>query len=254
VSAALTELVRAETDRTPGALTDRDALLAAQARRLTALRAAGDRLCFGRLDLADGTRHYLGRIGLAEPAGTGRALLDWRAPAAAAFYRATRGQPLGVARRRHLSVHGRRVTAVSDELLDPAAGAAVDGGAHLDPDAALFAALNAPRDGRMHDVVATIQAEQDRIIRAPLPGVLVVQGGPGTGKTVVALHRAAYLLYSHRDRLRSGVLVVGPGPRFVDYIGAVLPSLGDTAPPCAPSGSCTTASTPAPPTPRRSRP
>jgi hypothetical protein len=119
------------------------------------------------------------------------------------------------------------VTAVSDELLDPAAGAAVDGGAHLDPDAALFAALNAPRDGRMHDVVATIQAEQDRIIVAPLPDVLVVQGGPGTGKTVVALHRAAYLLYSHRDRLRSGVLVVGPGPRFVDYIGAVLPSLGE---------------------------
>jgi DNA helicase IV len=103
----------------------------------------------------------------------------------------------------------------------------VDGGAHLDADAALFAALNAPRDGQMHDVVATIQAEQDRIIRAPLPGVLVVQGGPGTGKTVVALHRAAYLLYAHRDRLRSGVLVVGPGQRFLDYISQVLPSLGE---------------------------
>ena len=226
-STALHELARADTNRTPAAVAERDALLAAHAGRLAALRAAEDKLCFGRLDLTDGTRHYVGRVGLSDPDGSARALLDWRAPAAAAFYRATRAQPLGVARRRHLSVRGRRVAAVTDELLHPEAAAAVDGGAHLDADAALFAALNAPRDGQMHDVVATIQAEQDRIIRAPLPGVLVVQGGPGTGKTVVALHRAAYLLFTHRERLRSGVLVVGPGQRFLDYISQVLPSLGE---------------------------
>ena len=155
-------------------------------------------------------------------------LVDWRAPAAEPFYRATPAEPYGVIRRRHLRTRGRAVLDVEDDVFD------VDGLTDADRETlggggALLAALNASRTGRMRDIVATIQAEQDRVIRAEPSGVLVVQGGPGTGKTAVALHRAAYLLYTHRERLaRSGVLVVGPGPAFVRYIERVLPSLGET--------------------------
>jgi DNA helicase IV len=161
-------------------------------------------------------------------------LTDWRAPAAQAFYRATSANPDGVARRRHLVTRGRSVSGVEDEVLDldhlAADGEAGDGAlAGLSGEGALLAALAARRTGRMGDIVATIQAEQDAIIRAELQGALVVQGGPGTGKTAVALHRAAYLLYAHRRTLeRSGVLLVGPSRTFLRYIDQVLPSLGET--------------------------
>jgi DNA helicase IV len=206
---------------------DRDALVARHADRLAQLHAAEDGLCFGRLDLGDGSRLYIGRIGLLDD-DREPLLVDWRAPAAQPFYRATPAAPAGVVRRRHLRTRARRVIDIEDDVLDLDAlsDAEREG---LNGEAALLAALGASRTGRMTDIVATIQAEQDRVIRADLPGILVVQGGPGTGKTAVALHRAAYLLYTHRDRLaRRGVLVVGPNPTFLRYIEQVLPSLGET--------------------------
>lgn len=228
-AAGLAELQRAGTVGTPGARVERDAFLALQRDTLNRLNAVEERLCIGRLDLLDQTSRYIGRVGLTDSAGT-RMLVDWRAPAAQAFYRATPAEPDGAISRRHLTTRGRTVTGIQDEVLDLAAftasGRATDA---VSADDALMLALNARRTGHMRDIVATIQAEQDRIIRAPMAGLLVVQGGPGTGKTVVALHRAAFLLYAHRDRLaRTGVLVVGPNPRFLDYISQVLPSLGET--------------------------
>src|SRR5919206_1151405 len=155
--------------------------------------------------------------------------MDWRAPAAQPFYTATAASPEGIRRRRHLRTRGRTVTAVDEEVLD-LAEAAASTSSGLTSEAALMAAVSAARTGRMGDIVATIQAEQDAVIRSKPSGVLVVQGGPGTGKTAVALHRAAYLLYTHRDRLaRRGVLVVGPNATFLRYIGQVLPSLGETS-------------------------
>jgi DNA helicase IV len=206
---------------------DRDAFVARHADRLAQLHAAEDGLCFGRLDLDDGSRLYIGRIGLLDD-DREPLLVDWRAPAARPFYRATPAAPDGVVRRRHLRTRARRVIDIEDDVLDLDAlsDAEREG---LNGEAALLAALGASRTGRMSDIVATIQAEQDRVIRADLPGILVVQGGPGTGKTAVALHRAAYLLYTHRDRLaRRGVLVVGPNPTFLRYIEQVLPSLGES--------------------------
>ena len=184
-------------------------------------------LCFGRIDTDDGATFYIGRIGLFDD-DHDPLLIDWRAPVAQPFYRATAADPIGVFRRRHIRLAGRTVVAVDDDILDLAA---LDDHDHesLIGEAALFASLSADRTGRMSEIVATIQAEQDAIIRSGLPGVLVVQGGPGTGKTVVALHRAAYLLYTHRDQLaRRGVLVVGPNATFLRYIEQVLPSLGET--------------------------
>ncbi len=220
---------RSATAGTPGARSERDALASVHSDHLIQLNAVGDRLCFGRLDLRDNQRRYVGRVGLSDDEGV-RLLIDWRAPAAEAFYRATAADPLGVISRRHLTTAGRTVTAISDEVLDlDAFAAAGRDSATVSEDGALMLSLNAHRSGQMHDIVATIQAEQDRIIREALGGVLVVQGGPGTGKTAVALHRAAYLLYAHRDRLaRTGVLLVGPNPRFLRYIDQVLPSLGET--------------------------
>src|SRR3954454_14134526 len=156
--------------------------------------------------------------------------MDWRAPAARPFYTATAASPEGMRRRRHLRTRRREVLAIDDEVLDLDDATAVSQSSGLTSEAALLAAVDARRTGRMSDIVATIQAEQDSIIRSKPSGVLVVQGGPGTGKTAVALHRAAYLLYTHRDRLaRRGVLVVGPNPTFLRYIGQVLPSLGETS-------------------------
>lgn len=225
----LAELSRAGSAGTPAARVERDALLTLGRDNLARLSAVEERLCIGRLDLLEGGHRYVGRIGLTGPDGA-RMLLDWRAPAAQAFYRATPAEPAGAISRRHLITRNRQVTGIQDEVLDlagfTAAGRSTD---TVSADDALMLSLNAHRTGRMSDIVATIQAEQDRIIRAELAGVLVVQGGPGTGKTVVALHRAAYLLYAHRERLaRSGVLVVGPNARFLDYISQVLPSLGET--------------------------
>jgi DNA helicase IV len=206
---------------------DRDALVGRHAERLARLSSAESGLCFGRLDMADGTRRYVGRLGILDD-DREPLLIDWRAPAAQAFYRATPAEPFGVVRRRHLRTRGRKVVAFEDDVLDLDA-LSDDERADLSGEAALLAALNANRTGSMADIVATIQAEQDRIIRSDLAGVLVVQGGPGTGKTAVALHRAAYLLYTHRERLaRRGVLVVGPNPVFLRYIEQVLPSLGET--------------------------
>jgi DNA helicase IV len=220
-----------ETVGTPQALTERDAAVAMYTDRLAALRAAEHGLAFGRLDAEDGERRYVGRLGLLDEDNEYEPLLmDWRAPAARPFYTATAASPEGMRRRRHLRTRRREVLAIDDEVLDLTAADAAASRAGLTSEAALMAAVGAARTGRMGDIVATIQAEQDAIIRSTPSGVLVVQGGPGTGKTAVALHRAAYLLYTHRDRLaRRGVLVVGPNPTFLRYIGQVLPSLGETS-------------------------
>lgn len=229
------DLRRAQHDQTagtPAAMTEQDAFVRLYTERLQALDAAETRLCFGRLDLADGQRRYVGRLGLADDEQ--RPLLtDWRAPAAEPFYQATNADPRGVVRRRHIVTAGREVTSLEDDVLDLSALAEGDAGVHAEDiqgGGVLMAALAARRTGRMHDIVATMQAEQDAIVRSPLEGILVVEGAPGCGKTVVALHRAAYLLYTHRDRLaRSGVLIVGPNRIFLRYIGQVLPALGETA-------------------------
>ncbi|HVL86349.1 MAG TPA: helicase, partial [Pseudonocardia sp.] len=228
----LQQVLHDETVGTPQALTERDAAAAMYTDRLAALRAAEHGLAFGRLDTDDGERRYVGRLGLLDEERDYEPLLmDWRAPAARPFYTATAASPEGMRRRRHLRTRRREVVGIDDEVLDladPDAERASRSG--LTSEAALLAAVDARRTGRMGDIVATIQAEQDRIIRARPSGVLVVQGGPGTGKTAVALHRAAYLLYTHRDRLaRRGVLVVGPNATFLRYIGQVLPSLGETS-------------------------
>ncbi|WP_336853224.1 HelD family protein [Sinomonas albida] len=206
-------------------ISERDAFAALYEDRLAQLDAVEDRLVFGRLDLDDGEAQYIGRIGLSTD-DLRRLMVDWRAPEASHFYQATAFDRQGVRRRRHLILQGRDVKAIEDDILD---SDMLDPTHHHQGEGALLAALNSKRTGRMADIVSTIQAEQDRIIRASMPGALVVQGGPGTGKTAVALHRAAYLLYSHRDRLKSaGVLLVGPSLSFMKYIERVLPSLGET--------------------------
>lgn len=204
---------------------ERDAFATMYEDRLAQLNAVDDRLVFGRLDLDDGEKRYIGRIGLSTE-DLQRLMVDWRAPEAGTFYQATAFERQGVRRRRHLILKGRNVQAVEDDVLDYSM---LEEEAALQGEGALLAALNSKRTGQMSDIVGTIQAEQDRIIRAPLAGTLVVQGGPGTGKTAVALHRAAYLLYTHRERLKSaGVLLVGPSNAFIRYIERVLPSLGET--------------------------
>lgn len=214
------------------ARSERDSFARLYEDQLGQLREVDARLVFGRLLLdapADGTDHrYIGRIGLRDD-DQQSVLVDWRAQQASAFYQATASEPMGVRARRHLTMSGRTVIRVDDDVFDERLLAASDGAAHIRGEGALLAAVTAQRTGRMHDIVATIQAEQDRIIRSDIRGALVVQGGPGTGKTAVALHRAAYLLYANRQRLgSSGVLVVGPSPAFLRYIEAVLPSLGET--------------------------
>lgn len=202
--------------------------------RIVQLREVDDRLAFGRLEGAPddvtgkAVYRYIGRVGLRDT-DQHPLLLDWRVPQASAFYQATAATPLGARARRHLLSQGRRIIRIEDEILDASLLDDNPEAARHQGEGALLAALTARRTGHMTDIVSTIQAEQDRIIRSDLPGVLVVQGGPGTGKTAVALHRAAYLLYTHRDRLKnSGVLIVGPSRSFLQYIEAVLPSLGET--------------------------
>src|SRR5215471_13469468 len=210
------------------ARTEREVFSLQYSQQIAQLDAAENRLCFGRLDFTDGERRYIGRIGIhADSDDYQQLLMDWRADAARPFYLATAMSPEDVRRRRHIETRNRVVTSLDDEILD-LASADPDRRDGLTGEAALLAAMTASRTGRMSDIVETIQAEQDRIIRSPLPGVLVVQGGPGTGKTAVALHRAAYLLYTHRFPLeRQGVLVVGPNRLFLRYIEQVLPSLGE---------------------------
>lgn len=202
---------------------ERDVRVRASDREVKRLKVADNGLCFGRLDSLSGDRSYIGRIGLFdEENGYAPLLLDWRAPASRAFYVATAASPEGMRRRRQFHMRGRRLVDYTDEVLGRPGGGERG-------DAALLAALDAPRGEGMRDIVATIQAEQDEIIRLDHPGVVVIEGGPGTGKTVVALHRVAYLLYTRRERIeRNGVLVVGPNPAFLDHISRVLPSLGES--------------------------
>jgi len=209
---------------------ERDSFARIYEDRIAQLRQIDERLAFGRLELGtddtDSVYRYIGRIGLRDE-DQQPLLLDWRVPQARAFYQATAATPLGARARRHLQSQGRNIVRIDDEIFDEAL--LTEDVASLQGEAALMATLSSQRTGRMGDIVATIQAEQDRIIRSELRGTLVVQGGPGTGKTAVALHRAAYLLYSHRERLAaSGVLIVGPSRSFLQYIEAVLPSLGET--------------------------
>ncbi|MEO8221518.1 MAG: UvrD-helicase domain-containing protein [Specibacter sp.] len=221
----LADVRRAKSMGTHQNRSERDAFATLYENRLAQLNAVDDKLVFGRLDLESDEKRYIGRIGLST-ADLRQLMVDWRAPEAGTFYQATAFERMGVRRRRHLILQGRNVKAIEDDVLDHTM--LVDG-EHLQGEGALLAALNSKRTGRMNDIVGTIQSEQDRIIRSPLSGALVVQGGPGTGKTAVALHRAAYLLYTHRERLQSaGVLLVGPSNAFMKYIERVLPSLGET--------------------------
>jgi DNA helicase IV len=198
--------------------------------RLSQLQLGDASLLFGRIDREQeegGDTFYIGRLAVSDP-NQEPIVVDWRAPVAEPFYRATGRHPMGLARRRYFSTRGRQLLGIEDELFGEHA-LDLGEGAGLQGQGTLIAALETARSGRMGDIVATIQGEQDEIIRAPLPGVLVVQGGPGTGKTVVALHRAAYLLYTHRFPLEDqGVLVVGPNRLFLAYIEQVLPSLGES--------------------------
>ena len=239
-------------DAEGAALFERDALMFHAAKRRTALDTQYEGLVFGRLDIdhamlrastagsngdanrnghrpADGSSggdrevRYIGRLGVRdddyEPL-----VIDWRAPAASAFYRATPIQPMGVLRRRVLRSRGTTVIGIEDDLMVPEAPDDLV----IVGDGALMAALTRSRGGRMRDIVATIQAHQDEAIRASARGITEITGGPGTGKTVVALHRAAYLLYSDRRRFESGgILVVGPSGAYTAYIERVLPSLGE---------------------------
>ena len=219
-----------QTGGTPQARVERDAFSAMYRQQLAQFDAAENGLCFGRLEFNDGELRYVGRIGLHSASDDyAQLLMDWRADAARPFYLATAASPGDVRVRRHLRTRGRTLVSLDDEVLDLDAA---DPTKHegLTGESALLAALNASRTGSMTDIVETIQAEQDMIIRAPMPGALVVQGGPGTGKTAVALHRAAFLLYTFRRQLeKRGVLVVGPNATFLRYIGQVLPSLGETS-------------------------
>lgn len=194
------------------------------AARVRAGLAIGDLpLCFGRIDTDGHERFHIGRLGVLDRDGE-PLVVDWRTPVAEPFYRATPGERMGVRSRRHIRMRATRVLGVDDEsLVDPSQASGLVG------EAALLASLTRARTGRMGDIVATIQREQDVAIRAPLREVLVVQGGPGTGKTAVALHRAAYLLYAHHFPLaHQGVLVIGPNPVFCRYVEDVLPGLGQT--------------------------
>jgi len=234
--------------RGAGDLVERDVVMGTALNRLEQLAIGDQALFFGRIDYqADaeeaGASFHVGRLAVSDEQ-LNPLVVDWRAPVAEAFYRATGVESLGLSLRRHVSIRIREVTGVEDEYFADQHGelhlpegdersatheGLVDGGLALGGPGALLAALGKARTGHMGDIVATIQGEQDRIIRSPLAGIMLVQGGPGTGKTAVALHRAAYLLFTHRATLeRQGVLVVGPNPLFLNYIENVLPSLGES--------------------------
>ncbi|HEY1825941.1 MAG TPA: AAA family ATPase [Acidimicrobiales bacterium] len=234
--------------RGAGDLVERDVVMGTALHRLDQLAIGDQPLFFGRIDYqanghGRGDAYHVGRLAVSDEA-LNPLVIDWRAPVAEAFYRATGVESLGLSRRRHVAIHANEVTGVEDEYFADANGeldlpesdvraateeGLVDGGLALGGPGALLAALGRARTGRMGDIIATIQGEQDQIIRSPLPGILLVQGGPGTGKTAVALHRAAYLLFTYRATLeRQGVLVVGPNPLFLNYIENVLPSLGES--------------------------
>ena len=210
-------------ERHPGALFERDVMVFQASRMLRELETEHEGLVFGRLDKLSGAAQYVGRLGVRDP-DFESLVLDWRAPAAAAFYRATPEQPMEVVRRRTIRSFGQRVTDLTDDLLMPDAAPA---DMPVVGEGSLMADLSRARGPAMRDIVATIQREQDEAVRAPSGGITEITGGPGTGKTAVALHRAAYLLYADRRRFSGGVLVVGPSPVFMEYISRVLPSLGE---------------------------
>ncbi|GIH11201.1 hypothetical protein Rhe02_92680 [Rhizocola hellebori] len=202
-------------------LVERDAMVLTAAAKLSDLDSQEEGIVFGRLDFDDGDTYRIGRLGVRD-ADREPLVVDWRAPAAAPFYRATPGEPLGVDRRRVITCEGPKVVWLDDDVLTKADVEGVVG------EGALLASLTRERGEHMRDIVSTIQREQDEAIRAPAHGVTLITGGPGTGKTQVALHRAAYLLYSDRGRFADGrVLVVGPSTVFTEYIGRVLPGLGE---------------------------
>lgn len=204
-------------------LVERDAIVHGAAKQLHALDAEEEGLVFGRLDFGDDEVYHIGRLGVRDD-NREPLLVDWRAPAAAPFYRATPGDPLGVVRRRVIISRGQKVVDLDDDLLDPEAA----GDLRVLGEGSLLAALQRSRGPLMRDIVTTIQREQDEAIRAPARGVTLITGGPGTGKTQVALHRAAYLLYTDRGKFADGrVLVIGPSTVFTNYISRVLPALGE---------------------------
>ena len=224
----LASVRRAGPSGSPQNRSERDSFATLYEDRVALLDAVEDRLVFGRLDFDNQSVRYIGRIGLSD-SDHESLLTDWRADAAQPFYRATAAHRDDVVRRRHIITRQREVLSLEDEILDLNLSPEEQAKLNLSGEGALLAAMSAGRTGHMSDIVATIQAEQDEIIRGPLQGALVVQGGPGTGKTAVALHRAAYLLYAHRRLLeRSGVLLIGPSRAFLRYIDQVLPALGET--------------------------
>jgi DNA helicase IV len=225
VTGSLSARERAEASRVeePQELSARDQEVTRLTDRIKQLRSAERSLCFGRIDGTEqAARLHIGRIGLRTDAGE-PLLVDWRAEAARPFYSATMASPMGLHRRRHLRLDHRTVVDVSDEILDGAAPTGED----VVGDGPLVAALSSARTGRMREAAATLQTEQDEIVRSPHRGIMVVDGGPGTGKTIVALHRAAYVLYEFPSIADRGVLVYGPNRRFLTYITDVLPSLGE---------------------------
>ncbi len=228
----LREIVEVGSGGTNQARYEREVITDQIVNRLTQLDIGERSICFGRIDQSEdegGGSYHIGRVAVAD-SDHEPLIVDWRAPVAEAFFRATGVKPHGLVRRRHFISRGRELLGLEDEFFGDAAGNTVASvnGRQLQGQGALVAALETGRTGHLGDIVGTIQAEQDEIIRAPIAGVLVVQGGPGTGKTVVALHRAAYLLYEHRFPLEGqGVLVVGPNRLFLGYIEQVLPSLGE---------------------------
>ena len=247
VDAARAKLAAVQADVDPDnpdsdALVRRETEYHALNAKLDQLGVAEVGLVFGRVDVEDEDpdnpvpgvagvdRRYVGRLGLVDREDNYRTLLlDWRAPQARPFYLATTAHPEGVRMRRNIRMRGRTVTAVDDEVLSGDDVALETQAANVGSEAALRRAMDAARTGHMQSIVETIQREQDDIIRDPTRGVMVVQGGPGTGKTAVALHRVAYLLYTWREQLsRTGVLIIGPNDTFLDYISRVLPELGET--------------------------
>ncbi|MBA2281490.1 MAG: AAA family ATPase, partial [Acidimicrobiia bacterium] len=238
-AAKLESMVEVGRGGTEQARFERDVIWDTMLHRLKELDLGDASLVFGRIDTAAHGRPsdawYIGRVAVSD-SERDVVVVDWRAPVAEPFYRATGREPMGLVRRRHFATRGRRLLGIEDELFGEAIALLAGGDGAGDGDrtgritghGALIAALETTRTGHLSDIVATIQGEQDEIIRSELPGILVVQGGPGTGKTVVALHRAAYLLYTHRFPLEGqGVLVIGPNRLFLGYIEQVLPSLGE---------------------------
>ena len=203
-------------------------LVASLKRRIFQLTDTNRPLCFGRIDTADGERWHIGRRHV-EDEDADPVVVEWRAPVAVPFYRATIEEPLGLRRRRQFVVEGRTLVQMADDLFGPDALALAADGPQVRGRDALLAELERARTGQMLDIVATIQTEQDVVIRAPMAGILTVQGGPGTGKTAIGLHRAAFLLFGNDALARAGVLVLGPNRTFLRYIAQVLPSLGEEA-------------------------